>query len=257
VNAWFDEKVIHGSPEDRAAAAGQLVSEIATCFLAPAKAATTGAKAAKTAGAVTKVADKASDAAQTAKNFEKATKQLLNDAAGDATDAKTVLEKSRKGLNDATGGNKPAPPSGSGRVIIKSYVPKYSESQINDIIKNLKGAGFKYNPLRLAYENEVSNLAKTGAELLSQGMSKEEVARILHQARRDLGIKYKDATPQPLRDYIYEINQKRHKDPLGPTFDDMMETTGADFDQIIKSAARPNKDIDKLLSGFEQWLKEQ
>jgi hypothetical protein len=149
----------------------------------------------------------------------------------------------------------PDPPSGGG-VNIKGPVPKYSQSQINDILEHLRGSGFKNNPLRQAYENEVLNLAKRGEELLSQGMPKEEVARILHQIRRDLGVKDKDATPQPLRDYIYEINQTRYGDPLGPSFEHMMKT-GKDFDQIIESATRPNENIDKLLSGFEQWLKEQ
>jgi hypothetical protein len=146
----------------------------------------------------------------------------------------------------------PGPPR-SGSVNIKVLVPKYSESQINAIIKNLKGAGYKNNPLRLAYEKEVSNLAEKGAELLSQGMSKEEVARILHQARRELGVRYKDATPQPLRDYIYEINQARYGDPLGPSFEYLNEQKT--FEQIINSASKPNADIDELLSGFEEWLR--
>lgn len=38
---------------------------------------------------------------------------------------------------------------------------------------------------------------------------------MLHKARRNLGVKYKDATPQPLRDYIYEVNIDRYGDPLG------------------------------------------
>ena len=78
---------------------------------------------------------------------------------------------------------------------------RYTDSQIADIINNLKGDGFKNNPLRQAYENEVAGLKSYGEELLSSGMSEEQVARTLNQARRDLGIKYKNATPQPLRDY--------------------------------------------------------
>jgi len=66
---------------------------------------------------------------------------------------------------------------------------RYTDSQIADIINNLKGDGFKNNPLRQAYENEVAGLKSYGEELLSSGMSEEQVARTLNQARRDLGIK--------------------------------------------------------------------
>ena len=92
---------------------------------------------------------------------------------------------------------------------------KYSETEIRNIIYNLKGDGFKNNPLRQAYENEVAGLKAYGGELLTSGMSEEQVARTLNQARRDLGIKYKNATPQPLRDYIYEVNMRRYGDKLG------------------------------------------
>ena len=96
-----------------------------------------------------------------------------------------------------------------------------------------------------------------GEELLESGMSEEQVARTLNKARRDLGIKYKNATPQPLRDYIYEINMKRYGDILGPTYDWLVNTKGATNIEIIDSSSRPNLDIDKLLSGFEEWLRGQ
>lgn len=38
----------------------------------------------------------------------------------------------------------------------------------------------------------------------------EAIAREASQARRDLGIKYKDVTPQPLRDFIYDVNNNRY-----------------------------------------------
>lgn len=123
------------------------------------------------------------------------------------------------------------------------------------MLKNIKGDGFKNNPLRQVYEKEVSELAKLGDDLLSQGKSTEEVAQILNQARRDLGIKYKDMTPQPLRDYIYEINQQRYGDPLGPTYDALLKKKT--FEQIIESSSKYNPNIDVLLSGFEQWLRGQ
>lgn len=83
------------------------------------------------------------------------------------------------------------------------------------------------------------------------------MARALNQARRDLGIKYKNATPQPLRDYIYEINMGRYKDKLGPTYEYMRKTKKKSDMEIINSSSRPNSDVDTLLAGFEEWLRRQ
>ena len=63
-------------------------------------------------------------------------------------------------------------------------------------------------------------------------------------------------TPQPLRDYIYEINKERYGDVLGPTFDDLI-ASGKSLSEIIESASKYNSDIDALLSGFEAWLRRQ
>lgn len=98
---------------------------------------------------------------------------------------------------------------------------KYSETEIRNIIYNLKGDGFKNNPLRQAYENEVAGLKAYGGELLTSGMSEEQVARTLNQARRNLGIK---------------VKRKSNMD-------------------IIKSSSTPNSNIDNLLLGFEEWLR--
>ena len=133
---------------------------------------------------------------------------------------------------------------------------KYSETEIRNIIYNLKGDGFKNNPLRQAYENEVAGLKAYGGELLTSGMSEEQVARTLNQAR-DLGIKYKNATPQPLRDYIYEVNMRRYGDKLGPTYDYLIKVKRKSNMDIIKSSSTPNSNIDNLLLGFEEWLRRQ
>ena len=133
---------------------------------------------------------------------------------------------------------------------------KYTESQIKNIIEELQGNGFKSNPLRQSYEKEVADLVNLKDSLLKQNLSTEEIARILNKTRRDLGIKYKEATPQPLRDYIYAVNQNRYGDPLGPTVD-LLISRGKTFEQIIESSSRPNADINKLLSGFEEWLRRQ
>jgi hypothetical protein len=41
--------------------------------------------------------------------------------------------------------------------------------------------------------------------------------------------------------------------PLGPTVDTQVDS-GRTYTDIIKSAGRPNPNIDKLLSGFNDWL---
>ncbi len=79
------------------------------------------------------------------------------------------------------------------------------------------------------------------------------------QARRDLGIEYKDATPEALRDYIYQVNINRYTDPLGPTWDYLVEKNTVNgitnYNAIIESSTRPNPDVNKLLGGFTNWLK--
>jgi hypothetical protein len=158
-----------------------------------------------------------------------------------ATDAEKFMDGAETKIDDAAGGAK---------------VRKYTDSEIEDILNELQGTDFKNHPLRQAYEAEVLNLRNVGEELLASGIPKEDVARTLHQMRRDLGIKYKDATPQPLRNYIYELNEGRYNgDKLGPSFEDLAKKKS--YDEIIESASTPNNDISALLSNFEQWLRLQ
>lgn len=108
-------------------------------------------------------------------------------------------------------------------------------------------------PLRRAYEREVAQLAAQAAELERQGVPLDEIARTVHQRRRDIGIKYKDLTPAPLRERIYEINRQRYGDPLGPTFEFLVKNNTrdgvVDYRAIIAGASRTNRDVDGLLSG--------
>ena len=131
----------------------------------------------------------------------------------------------------------------------------YTEAQIQTILEVLRGSGFADNPLRLAYEQEVRNLATVGERMLAEGCSEEIIARTLYQRRHDLTVQYKEMTPQPLRDYIYYENTKRYGDPIGPTFEQLLEDKT--FLEIIKSSSKPNTDIDSLLSNFENWLRRQ
>ena len=64
--------------------------------------------------------------------------------------------------------------------------------------------------------------------LRAQGLSNKEIAETLYKTRRELGVKYKNLTPDDLREYIYEA--------------------------IIKSSQRPNGNVDKLLKNFKEWL---
>ncbi|MCS6912999.1 MAG: hypothetical protein RMK29_18415 [Myxococcales bacterium] len=129
---------------------------------------------------------------------------------------------------------------------------------IGKLIDEIKGS-IKNHPLRQAYERDVARLAERAAELERSGMSLEDIARTLHKERRELGIRYKDVTPQPLRDYIYEINMQRYGDPLGPSFDYLVrkhtKNGVTDYRAIIEGASRPNPDVDRLLAGFEEWLR--
>jgi len=122
------------------------------------------------------------------------------------------------------------------------------------ILDDMKGDGFSKHPLRLEYEGKVINLARVGKQLELDGVQKEDIAKQLHQMRRDLGERYKNYTPRPLRDYIYIKNIERHGDELGPTFGNLIDL-GKTHGCIIESASRPNQNIDKLLLGFENFLK--
>lgn len=87
------------------------------------------------------------------------------------------------------------------------------------------------------------------------GETDEQIAITVSQARRDLGVQYKDATPLTLRDFIYERNMATYTgDLLGPTFDTLYAKYDGDYAKIIYAPCRPNPDVDTLLGGFKQWL---
>jgi len=132
---------------------------------------------------------------------------------------------------------------------------KYTDSQIDEIIKEI-GDSIKGNPLRQEYEEAVKNLSNYEHLLRTQGLDEKIVAMTMHKARRDLGVKYKDLTPQELREYIYEVNKKRYGDPLGGSFEFFEQKYDGDFSKIIEGAKRPNGDVDKLLENFRKYLEE-
>lgn len=114
--------------------------------------------------------------------------------------------------------------------------------------------GLKDNPLRKEYEAKVAGLAEVARELLAQGLSEEEVARLLHHKRRELGVQYKHAAPPLLQEYIYYATAKKYGDPLGPSFEDLCRKKS--YAEIIASSSRPIADLDKRLTveGFKEWF---
>lgn len=146
--------------------------------------------------------------------------------------------------------------AGSAAEQVNSSSGKYTQQQIDNILEELRN-GVKSNPLREDYENEVKGLSQLEAELRQQGRTEEKIARQLSQARRDLGVKYKNATPEILREFIYDRNIKKYGDPLGPTFDWLVNYYKGDYQKLIDAAKRPNPDINKVLNGeeFLNWLK--
>ncbi|MFP8965676.1 RHS repeat-associated core domain-containing protein [Pokkaliibacter sp. CJK22405] len=131
------------------------------------------------------------------------------------------------------------------------------------------GRDIKDNPLRKEYEQKVAELSRyqlgltdhTIAEKALANManlpgSEKVLAETANNARRQLGVEYKNLTPEPLRDYIYDVNMKRYGDPLGPGVD-LLVQRGKTYSQIVESAARPNPDVNSLLGGFGKWLSKQ
>jgi len=134
---------------------------------------------------------------------------------------------------------------------------KLSMNQIDDLIEEI-GGSIKNHPLRQEYENAVKNLSNYEVELRGKGLNKKEIAQAMHQARRDLGVQYKNLTPDALREYIYEVNIKRYDgDPLGGSFEIFENKYMGDYSKIIEGAESPNGNVDKLLEGFKKWLIEK
>lgn len=73
--------------------------------------------------------------------------------------------------------------------------------------------------------------------MLAFGLPEEFVARTLHVDRREIGVKYKDLTPQPKLSEIYWRNIQKYGDPLGPSIE-YLRDKGKSWQDIIDSASR-------------------
>ena len=98
-------------------------------------------------------------------------------------------------------------------------------------------------PLRQKYEGAVTRLKDKAAAMRKEGYSEEEIARTLHADRRALGVEYKNATLPDLLEKIYQRNEEKYGDPLGPSID-YLRSRGKSWEQISESACRPGgKDL--------------
>lgn len=120
----------------------------------------------------------------------------------------------------------------------------------------LQQNGLKDSALRREYEQKVAALRALPPKLAAAGQSEAEIARTLHELRRELGRQYKLAAPPLFREYIYAATKARYGDPLGPTFEMLCKTKS--YRQIIDSAARPIENLDNRLTleGFRAWYEQ-
>lgn len=120
----------------------------------------------------------------------------------------------------------------------------------------IQSEGIKDSSLRHEYEQKVHELKGLKDQLYEEGMPEQEMAKLLHGKRRELGRVYKEAAPPLLRDYIYYATAKKYGDPLGPDYE-VLRRRKTDR-EIIESASRPIDDLDNRLTvdGFRQWFKE-
>ena len=116
----------------------------------------------------------------------------------------------------------------------------------------LHETGLKSSQLRKEYENRARELADLPQEL-ENCYDEEQIARIMHEKRRELGRQYKEAAPPLFREYIFFATAQKYGDPLGPTFEMLRKVKTCR--EIIESASRPIADLDDRLTedGFRTW----
>jgi hypothetical protein len=132
----------------------------------------------------------------------------------------------------------------------------WRKAQSAEELMELIGSDYKNSPVRVHYEAEVRALGAEGEQIIREAAGDrtklEQGARMISAKRLEISSKFKDQTPEPLLDYIFELNLERYDTKWGPTFDWMWNQYG-DYEKIIRKAATPNKDINFFLSGFDSW----
>lgn len=114
--------------------------------------------------------------------------------------------------------------------------------------------------LRYQYEERVKALRYEIPSLKRKGFNNEDIARLLYSKRRELGLKYKMDVPQFLQGSIYEQNQKKYGDPLGPSIA-YLRNQGKSWEEIIERATRAGgedlgADVFYRLGSFIHWFKQ-
>ena len=85
--------------------------------------------------------------------------------------------------------------------------------------------GLKTSPQRLEYEKKVRELRSMPEKFKAEGYTEDQIARAMHEKRRELGRQYKEAAPPLFREYIYEATAAKYGDPLGPTYEMLRENS--------------------------------
>jgi len=109
--------------------------------------------------------------------------------------------------------------------------------------------------IRLNYEKEVNELVELGNSLKADGINIKIVAKTLCNFRRLIGIKYKYKRNIDYREKIFERNLKKYGDKLGPNFEYLENKYNGNYEKIINTSFRVNKDYEKLKkeNKFENW----
>jgi len=121
-----------------------------------------------------------------------------------------------------------------------------SNNSVDTSINSEFSSELKLHKIRANYAQEVKEIAESVKQSMAERTEEEiteaeieKIARQAHSFRREIGIKYKDITPEPLRDRIYARNLKKYGDALGPTIE-YLRAAGKTWLQIMESASRPN-----------------
>lgn len=130
----------------------------------------------------------------------------------------------------------------------------YSNNSIDTSMNSESTYQSEMYKIRENYCQEVKQIAEYVKKVMA-GRSEEKIseaeiekiARKAHSLRREIGIKYKDITPQELRERIYARNLRKYGDSLGPTIE-YLRAMNKTWLQIMESASRHNLgDINDIL----------
>lgn len=100
--------------------------------------------------------------------------------------------------------------------------------------------------IRQGYTKEVANIKNVAAEQRAHGWKKSDVATDSCQLRRQIGLKYKNMTPEAERMGVYKRNWDKYGDPLGQT-PKTMRARGEKWNEITEASTRTNRSVNMNL----------